>query len=66
MLHQISIKLKNKKSRAFFRALLSSGTFGEFDRKISEQIEHWQSRHLQNGDTCIRGVEKIFHFLSFY
>ncbi|KAL4002702.1 hypothetical protein ACH3XW_4540 [Acanthocheilonema viteae] len=40
------------------RALLSSGTFGEFDREISEQIEHWQSGHLQNAaDACIREAE---------
>uniref|UniRef100_A0A1I7VTZ8 FH2 domain-containing protein n=1 Tax=Loa loa TaxID=7209 RepID=A0A1I7VTZ8_LOALO len=36
-------------------ALLNSGTFGEFDREISEQIEYWQTGHHQNGDTCIIG-----------
>ncbi|KAM3723095.1 FH2 domain-containing protein [Dirofilaria immitis] len=42
------------------RSLLSSGIFGEFDREISEQIEHWQLEHSQNSDTCIRGRSSSF------
>ncbi|MCP9258212.1 Inverted formin-2 [Dirofilaria immitis] len=41
-------------------SLLSSGIFGEFDREISEQIEHWQLEHSQNSDTCIRGRSSSF------
>ncbi|CAG9538060.1 unnamed protein product [Cercopithifilaria johnstoni] len=52
----MSIKLRREKNSKLFRALLNSGTFGEFDREISEQIEHWQLEHHQNGaDTSIRG-----------
>ncbi|VDM17300.1 unnamed protein product [Wuchereria bancrofti] len=40
--------------------MLSSGTFGEFDREISEQIEHWQSGHHQNDDICIRARSSSF------
>ncbi|VDK72016.1 unnamed protein product [Litomosoides sigmodontis] len=43
-------------------ALLSSGVFGEFDREISEQIEHWQTGHLRSDAdaSCTRGRSSSF------